>query len=67
MNYALEAFLPPTPPVHKESLDEFFFMRLMPSQRVAGCGCGEPPRLPGATPDWLGGTGHGNAVVLPSG
>lgn len=66
MNYALEAFLPPTPPTHKESLDEFFFMWLMPSQRVAGCGCGEP-QLPGAAPAWLGGTAHRNGVVLSSG
>lgn len=44
----------------------FFFMRLMPSQRVAGCGCGEP-QLPGAAPAWLGGTAHRNGVVLSSG
>lgn len=57
MNYSLEAFLPPTLSVQKESLNEvFIWLRL--SQRMMGCDCRETP-LRGAVPASLGDTGHG--------
>lgn len=64
MNYSLETFLPPTPPIYKESLNEVFIW-LGPSQSMTGCGCREPPPLQRSVPASLGDTGCGLCCSPP--